>query len=238
MTAAQGSWSAGASSAFQNYLESARDVAGQTKSLFTNAFSSMEDAVANFAISGKFSFADFTKSILADMARIATRQAASGLLSSIAGSALGAWFSGGSAPTSAGSTQAGYSPEIMDNFVSGQRAAGGPVAANSLYQVNELGPELLNQGGKTYLMMGAEGGTITPLGAGPISAAAADAGGGTVIHVSVSIDGEGNAASSTDTAGYEQFGSELATFVEQKYNQMMAKDLRQGGRINTALKGR
>ncbi|MGE8436825.1 MAG: phage tail tape measure protein [Pseudomonas palmensis] len=238
MTTAQGSWSAGASSAFQNYLESARDVAGQTKSLFTNAFSSMEDSVANFAISGKFSFADFTKSILADMARIATRQAASGLLSSIAGSALGAWFSGGSAPTSAGSTQAGYSPEIMDNFVSGQRAAGGPVAANSLYQVNELGPELLNQGGKTYLMMGAEGGTITPLGAGPVSAAAAGAGGGTVIHVSVSIDGEGNAASSTDTAGYEQFGSELATFVEQKYNQMMAKDLRQGGRINTALKGR
>lgn len=238
MTTAQGSWSAGASSAFQNYLESARDVAGQTKSLFTNAFSSMEDSVANFAISGKFSFADFTKSILADMARIATRQAASGLLSSIAGSALGAWFSGGSAPTSAGSTQAGYSPEIMDNFVSGQRAAGGPVAANSLYQVNELGPELLNQGGKTYLMMGAEGGTITPLGAGPLSAAAAGGGGSTVIHVSVSIDGEGNAASSTDTAGYEQFGSELATFVEQKYNQMMAKDLRQGGRINTALKGR
>lgn len=238
MTSAQSSWSAGASSAFQNYLDSARDVAGQTKSLFTNAFSSMEDAVANFAISGKFSFADFTKSILADMARIATRQAASGLLSSIAGSALGAWFSGGSAPTSAGSTQAGYSPEIMDNFVSGQRASGGPVAANSLYQVNELGPELLNQGGKTYLMVGAEGGTITPLGAGPVSAAAAAAGGGTVIHVSVSIDGEGNAASSTNTAGYEQFGSELATFVEQKYNQMMAKDLRQGGRINTALKGR
>lgn len=236
MTAAQGSWSAGASSAFQNYLESARDVAGQTKSLFTNAFSSMEDAVANFAISGKFSFGDFTKSILADMARIATRQASSGLLSSIGGSALSTWFGGASA--SAGSTQAGYSPQIMDSFVTGQRAAGGPVAANSLYQVNELGPELLNQGGKTYLMMGAEGGTITPLGTGPVSAAAAGGGGGTVIHVSVSIDGEGNAASSTDTAGYEQFGSELATFVEQKYNQMMAKDLRQGGRINTALKGR
>lgn len=187
MTTAQGSWSAGASSAFQNYLESARDVAGQAKSLFTNAFSSMEDSVVNFAITGKGSFSDFTKSILADMARIATRQAASGLLSSIAGSALGAWFSGGSAPTSAGSTQAGYSPEIMDNFVSGQRAAGGPVAANSLYQVNELGPELLNQGGKTYLMMGTEGGTITPLGAGPVSAAAAGAGGGSTIQISAPV---------------------------------------------------
>ncbi|MDD2046099.1 phage tail tape measure protein [Pseudomonas putida] len=187
MTAAQGSWSAGASSAFQNYLESARNVAGQAKSLFTNAFSSMEDSVVNFAITGKGSFADFTKSILADMARIATRQAASGLLSSFAGSALGAWFSGGSAPTSAGSTQAGYSPQIMDSFVSGQRAAGGPVAANSLYQVNELGPELLNQGGKTYLMMGAEGGTITPLGAGPVSAAAAGAAGGSTIQINAPV---------------------------------------------------
>ncbi|WP_159388600.1 phage tail tape measure protein [Pseudomonas sp. R32] len=239
MTAAQGSWSAGASSAFQNYLESARDVAGQTKSLFTNAFSSMEDAVANFAISGKFSFADFTKSILADMARIATRQAASGLLSSIAGSALGAWISGGSAPTSAGSTQAGYSPEIMDNFVSGQRAAGGPVAANSLYQVNELGPELLNQGGKTYLMMGAEGGTITPLGAGPASVTAAGGvGGGAVIHVSVKIDGDGNVGSTSDTAGLKQFATEIGTLIDQKYQQLRDKDLRQGGRLSNAIKGR
>lgn len=96
MSAAQSDWRNGATAAFQNYMDSARDVAGQTKSLFSNAFSSMEDAVVNFAMTGKLSFADFTKSILADMARIATLQAASGLLSSIAGSALGAYFGGGS----------------------------------------------------------------------------------------------------------------------------------------------
>lgn len=92
---AQGDWRKGASSAFQNYLESAKDVAGQTKGLFTNAFSSMEDSIVDFALTGKLSFADFTKSIIADMARIAARQAASGLLSSIAGTALGAWLGGG-----------------------------------------------------------------------------------------------------------------------------------------------
>lgn len=95
MSEAQGDWRKGATSAYHNYLESARDVAGQTRSLFTNAFSGMEDAVANFAVTGKLSFSDFTKSIIADMARIATRQAASGLLSSIAGTALGAWLGGG-----------------------------------------------------------------------------------------------------------------------------------------------
>lgn len=100
---AQSSWSAGARGAFQDYLDSARDVAGQSRAFFTNAFSSMEDAVANFSISGKLSFSDFTKSILADMARIATRQAATGIFASIAGSAIGGWFSGGANGLASGS---------------------------------------------------------------------------------------------------------------------------------------
>jgi len=125
MTAAQGDWRKGASSAFQNYLEQARDVAGQTRSLFTNAFSSMEDAVANFAITGKFSFSDFTKSILADMARIATQQAASGLLGSLVsfGASAAASYFGGAA-SSAGSTQAGYSPEIINSWAAAQADGG------------------------------------------------------------------------------------------------------------------
>jgi lambda family phage tail tape measure protein len=111
MTAAQGSWSAGASSAWQNYLESARDVAGQTKSLFRNAFSSMEDAIVNFALTGKASFGDFAKSIIADMARIATRQAGSALLGSLVGAAT-SYFAGSGTAASAGSTQAGYSGDL------------------------------------------------------------------------------------------------------------------------------
>lgn len=164
MSEAQGNWRSGASSAFQNYLQSANDVAGQTKSLFTNAFSSMEDAVANFAVTGKLSFSDFTKSILADMARIATRQAASSIFSSIAA----AWGGGG---TSFGSS-------IGSALVEG-RASGGPVDPNTLYEVNEKGPELFSQGGRSYLMTGAEGGSVTPLmtGGGSIMAAAGDGGG-------------------------------------------------------------
>lgn len=108
MTAAQGDWSAGASSAWQNYLESARDVAGQTKSLFTNAFSSMEDAIVNFAMTGKLSFADFAKSVLADMARIATRQASSALLGSVVGAAT-SYFGGGAQNVGSSAAASGYS---------------------------------------------------------------------------------------------------------------------------------
>lgn len=77
--------------ALNDYQESATTVAKQTETLFTNAFKSMEDSVANFALTGKFSFSEFTQSVLADMAKLAARQAASSLLSSLAGLAIGAW---------------------------------------------------------------------------------------------------------------------------------------------------
>ena len=195
MTAAQGNWSAGASSAWQNYLESARDVAGQTKSLFSNAFSSMEDAIVNFAMTGKASFGDFAKSILADMARIATRQASSALLGSLVGAATNYFVGGGgnglasgsagAASSAAGASQAGYTNVDF----SGYRAAGGPVAPNSLYEVNELGPELYNEGGKSFLMTGANGGSVTPLtsGAGPGVAAISSSGGGSSISINAPV---------------------------------------------------
>ncbi|SDY31165.1 phage tail tape measure protein [Pseudomonas sp. NFIX28] len=186
MTAAQGSWSAGATSAWQNYLESARDIADQTKSLFTNAFSSMEDSVVNFAMTGKFSFSDFTKSVLADMARIATRQASSALLGSLVGAAT-SYFTGsgsGAGATSAGSTQAGYTGVDF----SGYRAAGGPVAPNSLYEVNELGPELYNEGGRSFLMTGANGGSVTPLSSGGgVGIAAMSGNGGPNIQINAPV---------------------------------------------------
>lgn len=46
--------------------------------------------------------------------------------------------------------------------LSGARAIGGPVSAGGLYQVNERGPELLSVAGKQYLMMGSQGGSVTP----------------------------------------------------------------------------
>ena len=44
----------------------------------------------------------------------------------------------------------------------GARALGGPVSAGGIYQVNEKGPELLTVGGKDFLMMGQNGGMVTP----------------------------------------------------------------------------
>ena len=236
MSEAQGDWRKGATSAYHNYLESARDVAGQTRSLFTNAFSGMEDAVANFAVTGKLSFSDFTKSIIADMARIATRQASSGLLSSLAGSALGAYFGGGAA---AGAGAGSFGSSIGSALVEG-RASGGPVDPNTLYEVNEKGPELFNQGGRSYLMTGAQGGSVTPLmtGGSSIMAAAGGGGGNTYnfpVSVSVQTTGDGGAATQEDTT---QLGKGIQQAAKTEAETAIAKGLQPGGSIWRVINGR
>lgn len=236
MSVAQSDWRNGATSAFSNYLDSARDVAGQTRSLFTNAFSSMEDAVASFATNGKFSFSDFAKSIIADMARIATRQAASGLLSSLAGTAIGAWFGGGAA---AGAGAGSFGSSIGSALVEG-RASGGPVDPNTLYEVNEKGPELFNQGGRSYLMTGAQGGSVTPLmtGGSSIMAAAGGGGGNTYnfpVSVSVQTTGDGGAATQEDTT---QLGKGIQQAAKTEAETAIAKGLQPGGSIWRVINGR
>lgn len=229
MTAAQGDWRKGASSAFQNYLDQARDVAGQTKSLFTNAFTSMEDAVVNFAMTGKFSFSDFTKSILADMARIATQQAASGLLSSIAGTALGAWFGGGTASSGAsgassaagssgfdyslGSASSGmtYTPTFSDGGFTGP---GGKYDPAGIVHAGEfvLRREVVSQPGMLdYLEMlntrgYADGGLVTPL-AVPRQVSSQAASGASIqvsAAVSVSTQDQGGQGMELDQALLQQ----------------------------------
>ena len=79
-----------------------------TASLFSN----MNSALDNFVETGKFKFGDFAKSIIADLAKIALKAAATKLITSI----FGAGIFG--------------------------KAAGGPVMSNKPYIVGEQGPEL------------------------------------------------------------------------------------------------
>jgi hypothetical protein len=51
---------------------------------------------------------------------------------------------------------------LIGRLSRGQRAIGGPVSANSLYRVNENGPEILEVAGKQYLMTGAQSGEVKP----------------------------------------------------------------------------
>ncbi|QKJ73483.1 phage tail tape measure protein [Pseudomonas rhodesiae] len=256
---AQGDWTKGATAAWDNYLDSARNIAGQTKSLFGNAFSSMEDSIINFAMTGKASFSDFAKSVLADMARIATRQASSALLGSLVGAAA-SYFGGsaagggnGMAAGSAGATSsnlgassAGYSSTYFPQAKGGAWSSGVQMFADGGAFTNSIVSKPTAFGmanGKTGVMGEAGEEAIMPLtrtSSGKLGVMAIGGGGAgvTQINVEVHIDGDGNATSSADAPGYDLFGKELATFVEQKYQELRSRDMRQGGVINNAIKGR
>ncbi|KWV77094.1 Prophage tail length tape measure protein [Pseudomonas fluorescens] len=257
--AAQGDWTKGATAAWDNYLDSARNIAGQTKSLFGNAFSSMEDSIVNFAMTGKASFSDFAKSILADMARIATRQASSALLGSLVGAAasyLGGSAAGGGNGLAAGSagatssnlgaSSAGYSNTYFPQAKGGAWSGGVQMFADGGAFTNSIVSKPTAFGmanGKTGVMGEAGEEAIMPLtrtSSGKLGVMAMGGGGtgGTQINVEVHIDGDGNATSSADAPGYDLFGKELATFVEQKYQELRSRDMRQGGVIYKAIKGR
>ncbi|AHC82526.1 tail length tape measure protein [Pseudomonas monteilii SB3101] len=259
MTVAQGDWRKGASSAFQNYLEQARDVAGQTRSLFTNAFSSMEDAVVNFAMTGKFSFADFTKSVLADMARIATQQAASGLLGSLVSwgaTAASAYFGGGTGngmeagsagavSSNLGASQAGYSSAygFSDGGYTGD---GGKYEPAGIVHAGEfvLRREVVSQPGmldylQTLNSRGyADGGLVTPT-AVPRQISSASGGASYSFPVSVQVDASGQSSSGAqspqDMAAVGQ-GIQAATKAEVE--KAIAAGLRQGGSIWRAINRR
>ncbi|EOW9244895.1 phage tail tape measure protein [Vibrio cholerae] len=80
LDALESDWSNGAKSAFDNYLYEAQRAAEISKQFFSGAFNAMEDSIYKFATTGKLSFKDFATSIISDMARIASQQAAAGLL--------------------------------------------------------------------------------------------------------------------------------------------------------------
>lgn len=117
----------GATEAIRKYGEEATNVASQIESVMTKAFKGAEDALVNFAMTGKLSFGDLAKSIMADMIRIQVRAAISGItnwLGNLASNAISSFFGGGNVQTAA------------------PRANGGPVYGGSVYLVGERGPEI------------------------------------------------------------------------------------------------
>lgn len=118
--AAQRDWSNGARRAYQNLQYEANDFASAMDRALTGSFTSAKDAFADFVTTGKLDFRSLANSIIADMARIAAQQAASGLLSQAVGIGMSLFSSG----ASAGSTQAGYTGAAFSNWSAAQADGG------------------------------------------------------------------------------------------------------------------
>jgi lambda family phage tail tape measure protein len=235
--AAQGDWTNGATSAWENYLDSAQNVAGQTKSLFTNAFSAMEDAVVNFALTGKLSFSDFTKSILADMARIATRQAASSLLGSLVGAGM-SLFSGagaGAGAQSLGASQAGYSPTYfpqakggawMDGvqmFAKGGAFSNGIVSSPTAFGMAGGGKGVMGEAGPEAIV------PLTRTSSGALGIRSVGGGGSTIqINAPVSVVTEDRSSEGMQL-DQTALAQNLQTQIKQAAEKAVADSWRPGG---------
>lgn len=228
LDAKQADWTNGARSSMQNYIDAAADMAGQTKTLMDGAFGGMTDALTDFVTTGKADFAGLAKSILADIAKIAMQKAIAGLVGNMFGGFADGGAVGDTGFSSGGFTGFGgkYEPAGIvhkGEVVWSQRdvAAAGGVAT----------VEAMRKGNKGYANGGIVGGAAYN---GVPTSATACAG---VVHVEVNIDQSGNATTKADTPALNQFGSELGKFVEQKYRELLSKDLRPNGQIGRAMAG-
>ena len=79
----------GVKRALEDYVATAQDAASVAEEVTTRAFRGMEDALVSFVTTGKAEFGDLVDSILADITRLAVRQAITGPLAEALGGALG-----------------------------------------------------------------------------------------------------------------------------------------------------
>lgn len=250
MKVAQKDWGAGVSGAFKQYIEDGQNYAGLTNEAFTSSFANMEDALVSFVSTGKASFGDLTKSILADMARIAVKAAASAALQTLFNAGMAAY--GGGAATSAGSTAAGYNNlagwgvgqakggawaggtqffakggAFTNSVVSKPTAFGSSTSSNNI--MGEAGPEAIMP-----LSRGSDG-SLGVRAQVDVSGLQQQSTGG--VNVYIDIAGDGKTSTSSSDPGYSSFGNEVGQFVDQRYRQLLSKDLSPGGDIWKSMQG-
>jgi lambda family phage tail tape measure protein len=155
----QSDWRVGASEAFRNFADEAKNVAGQMQQVVGRALDGLTDGLVNFAMTGEESFGDLAKSILADLLKIELKIALSQVLGPLFGS-MG--IGNGSGITETGS---GFGSGWTVNGIGGPmvfgggRAKGGPVQKGVAYLVNENTP-------RSEMFVAPADGYVGPVGGG------------------------------------------------------------------------
>jgi len=244
MTEAQGNWINGATAAWDDYLTTSGNVAGKSREVFTKAFNTMGDAVSTFAMTGKFSFSDFAKSVLGDMAKLAAQTAVSSGLSSLfglVGSAASSIFGSTTTPTPQTFNLDGmsttYVPQLDVSNVSFHAKGGaftngiatGPTLA-PMAMFGEAGPEAIMP-----LSRGSDG----SLGV-QVQVQGAGLGGSSqqvVIQQTINVGDSSGAAASGDMNS-QTVAKAYASAAKQGAAEQISRDLKPGGQIWSAINGR
>lgn len=249
--AANADWTNGFTAAVENAQDAGMNFAGTVESALTGAFDKAGDALATFVTTGKLNFRDFTVSVLSDMAKLASQQAASstlGAIFSIVGNAFAGGVSGGTTPTttSVGTNSYTFNPQLnTSGAVYGQAKGGAWSGGTQMFaQGGAFTNSIVSQPTAFGMSNGAKGimgeagdEAIVPLARtrnGDLGIRAMGGGGssgGTVINVNVQVADSGTSSSSDGGSAWDNFGTQLGGYVRKEVYTILNTETRPGGTI-------
>ncbi|QLK60875.1 phage tail tape measure protein [Enterobacteriaceae bacterium Kacie_13] len=254
IAASEADWLSGASLGYSNWLEEVSNVSSTVSDGVKTTMDSAFTNVTSMLEGNKVSWKSWGVSVLQIIEKVALQMAAvslmggssggsawGGLLGTIAGGAA-SYFGGGAAASSSNAFSSGSYSDLSFNAKGGVYDSPSLSSfSNGVYNsptmfafakgagvFGEAGPEAIMP-----LTRAADG----SLGVRALVAGASGAGGNSAPQVYITIDSNGN-ASTESSGGWEQFGTQIANYVNQLYQQNKMKDLRPGGDIWNAMKNR
>lgn len=122
-------------------------LANKFDEIFTGSLGNAFGDFINGTKSAKDAFKDFTSSVMSQIGNLVAQNLAKQLVGSLFGGSAGGGASGFGS--------------LLSSIFGGGRASGGMLSPNTMYRVNENGPEMLDVNGKQYLMNGSRAATVT-----------------------------------------------------------------------------
>ncbi|WBV23040.1 phage tail tape measure protein [Pantoea piersonii] len=249
----QSDWVAGAQDGLADWFDEISDVSGAVSDGVKSSLDGVFSNVTSMLEGNKVSWKSWGISVLQIIEKVALQMAvvsamgggssSGGIFSTLASGIAGYFGGGGSA---AASSSNAFSSGAYNNLT--LNAKGGVYDSHDLSQYSgsvvssptlfafAKGAGLMGEAGPEAIMpltRAADGSLgVRALGTGN----AAPSGSGAP-QVYITIDSNGN-TSTQSSSGWEQFGSEIGNFVDQRYKKNMMRDIRPGGDIWNAMKGR
>jgi lambda family phage tail tape measure protein len=214
-------WTVGASEALRDYLENARNVAQQTKELFSHAFQNMEDSLVQFVKSGQLNFQKFADDVITDLIRIQVRAV---IVQSIAGvSNLFSYLGSSGAATGAETATAsdGAAIAVNANAKGGVMTSMGPMNLRAYSKGGIASSAQLALFGE-----GSQPEAYVPLPDGRSIPVSMKGGGGGAVNVSVNVN---MAQGTSESSGGDAKGSQLGKLISMAVKNEIMTQMRPGG---------
>lgn len=240
--AANGDWTNGFTKAVENAHDAGMDFASSMNQALSGAFDSAGDALYEFVTTGKLSFSDFASSVIKDMARIASQQAANGLLSALLGVGMSAVApsvtpsasGSGSFGQIGGSYQSSVFRNAKGNVYSGpvsRFAKGDIVTTPTRFAIGGVNPGVgeVGEGGRPEAILPLQRTNNGDLG---VKVSGMNGMGGTSVIVNVTVNSDGSSSATSDSGSeWQNMGQRIAPLIRNEVYAVINTEMRPGGSI-------